>query len=125
MSRSGWRCEWQFGLREWTWLKADPAPWANEPVGGVAVAQLSDDEFLLVGDHARVTLSAASGEGMVVRVEEGGFKGGNIVGDVGLAPYHDQESKVPGAVKEKMKTIDTSLREYAMHDGRVITTHCR
>ncbi|MHC9417559.1 DUF5597 domain-containing protein [Sphingomonas citri] len=71
--------EWQFGMREWTWLKADPAPWANEPVGGVAVAQLSDDEFLLVGDHARVTFSAASGAGMVVRVEEGGFKDGKWV----------------------------------------------
>ncbi|MBB3692606.1 DUF5597 domain-containing protein [Sphingomonas sp. BK580] len=71
--------EWQFGMRDWTWLKADPTPWADEPVGGVAVAQLSDDEFLLVGDHARVTFSAASGEGMVVRVEEGSFSDGKWV----------------------------------------------
>ncbi|TCP37158.1 beta-galactosidase GanA [Sphingomonas sp. BK235] len=72
--------EWQFGMREWTWLKAAPAPWADEPVGGVAVAQISDDEFLLVGDHARVTFSAADGaKGMVVRVEEGSFRDGRWV----------------------------------------------
>ena len=70
--------EWQFGFKNWTWLKSDPAPWASEPVGGVAVAQLSDDEFLVVGDHVRLQFGAADGapNGMVVRVEEGTFKDG-------------------------------------------------
>ena len=70
--------EWQFGMRDWPWLKADPTPWAKEPIGGVAVAQLSADEFLVVGDHVRLQFAAAPGvtNGMVLRVEEGGFRDG-------------------------------------------------
>ncbi len=71
--------EWQFGMREWTWLKSEPAPWAAQPVGGVAVAQLSDSEFLLVGDHVRVRFDPAPGSppnGLVLRVEEGTFRDG-------------------------------------------------
>ena len=83
----GWKIsanwgEWQFGMKEWTWLKSEPAPWGAEPVGGMAVAQLSDDEFLLVGDHVRVNFSAAPGtppNGIVLRVEEGGFHDGKWV----------------------------------------------
>lgn len=71
--------EWQFGQKDWTWLKSEPAPWAAAPVGGVAVIQLSDDEFLLVGDHVRVAIGAAPGtgdNGLVLRVEEGTFRDG-------------------------------------------------
>ncbi|WP_028967549.1 DUF5597 domain-containing protein [Sphingomonas phyllosphaerae] len=73
--------EWQFGMRDWTWLKADPAPWADEPVGGMAVAQLSADEFLIVGDHVRVQIDAVDKTtgAMVLRVEEGGFAAGRWV----------------------------------------------
>lgn len=72
--------EWQFGLKSWTWLKSDPAPWAKEPIGGVAVAQLSDDEFLLIGDHVRMDFASADGKpGMVLRVEEGTFRDGRWV----------------------------------------------
>lgn len=42
--------------------------------------------------------------------KDGSFKGGNFTGLVGLAPYHDFESQVPAAVKEKMKQIDTGLK---------------
>ncbi len=73
--------EWQFGIKTWTWLKSAPAPWADEPIGGVAVAQLSDDEFLVVGDHVRVNFDAADGRpgGLILRVEEGGFQSGRWV----------------------------------------------
>lgn len=73
--------EWQFGLKSWTWLKSEPAPWANEPIGGVAVAQLSADEFLVIGDHVRLNVEAAPGVtgGMVLRVEEGTFRDGRWV----------------------------------------------
>ncbi|GGB41642.1 beta-galactosidase [Sphingomonas metalli] len=73
--------EWQFGLRSWTWLKSDPPSWASDKVGGVAVAQLSDDEFLVVGDHVRVQFSGAPGtdNGIILRVEEGGFRDGRWV----------------------------------------------
>lgn len=76
--------EWQFGLKEWSWLKSDPAPWASEPVGGAAVARLSADEFLVTGDHVRLTFGTRAGgppNGLVVRVEEGHFDRGRWVVD--------------------------------------------
>ncbi|MGK6319546.1 DUF5597 domain-containing protein [Sphingomonas sp. DT-204] len=74
--------EWQFGQKDWTWLKSEPPSWATEPVGGVAVAQLSDDAFLVVGDHVRLSFAAAPGtapNAMVVSVEEGRFEQGRWV----------------------------------------------
>jgi len=74
--------EWQFGLKSWSWLKSDPAPWGKEPIGGIAVAQLSPDEFLLTGDHVRVTFGTRPGgpaNGLVVKVEEGHFDQGRWV----------------------------------------------
>ena len=72
--------EWQFGMKSWTGLKAAPPAWASEPIGGVAVAQLSANEFLVVGDHVRLEFKAASDtDGMVVRVEEGTFRNGQWV----------------------------------------------
>ena len=74
--------EWQFGLKSWSWLKSDPAPWGKEPIGGVAVAQLSPDEFLLTGDHVRVTFGTRPGgpaNGLVVKVEEGHFDHGRWI----------------------------------------------
>nr|WP_232318582.1 DUF5597 domain-containing protein [Sphingomonas sp. TDK1] len=71
--------QWQFGMKEWTFLKSDPAPWGAEKIGGVAVAQLSDDEFLVIGDHVRVTFAAAPGTppgGLMLRAEEGSFVDG-------------------------------------------------
>lgn len=76
--------EWQFGLKEWSWLQSDPAPWAKEPIGGVAVAQLSPDEFLFTGDHVRLNFATRPGgpaNGMVVKVEEGHFDQGRWVMD--------------------------------------------
>lgn len=71
--------EWQFGMKEWTFLKTDPAPWGAEKIGGVAVAQLSDNEFLVVGDHVRVTFAPVEGSapnGLMLRTEEGSFVDG-------------------------------------------------
>lgn len=74
--------EWQFGMKDWEWLKSDQAPWGKEPVGGVAVAQLSANEFLVMGDHVRVSFGGAPGtgsNGVMVRVEEGRFDKGRWV----------------------------------------------
>ncbi|MGY2736762.1 DUF5597 domain-containing protein [Sphingomonas sp. UYP23] len=74
--------EWQFGMKDWEWLKGDAPPWDKQPVGGVAVAQLSADEFLVMGDHVRVSFAGAPGtpaNGIVVRVEEGRFDKGRWV----------------------------------------------
>lgn len=50
-------------------------------------------------------------------VKDGTFKGGNVVGDVGLAPYHSLDSRVPSGVKEKMKTIDKGLKDGSIKTG--------
>ncbi len=73
--------EWQFGMKDWTWLKSEPAPWGKEPIGGVAVAQMGPDEFLVVGDHVRLNIAAADGSAntVLLRVEEGGFRDGRWV----------------------------------------------
>lgn len=75
--------EWQFGQKEW-FPKADAPSWADEPVGGMVVAQLSPDEFLFTGDHVRVSFAAKEGSapgGTVVRVEEGHFQGDDWIMD--------------------------------------------
>jgi len=73
--------QWQFGEKSWTWLKSEPAPWKAEPVGGMAVVQLSRDEFLMVGDHVRARFEPATPDprAMIVRVEEGHFAEGHWV----------------------------------------------
>ncbi|WP_312488193.1 DUF5597 domain-containing protein [Sphingomonas sp.] len=75
--------EWQFGEKSWSWLKSEPAPWAEEPVGGVAVLPLSADEYLMIGDHVRMRFEPATPDprAMVVRVEEGHFADGQWVMD--------------------------------------------
>jgi basic membrane protein A len=46
---------------------------------------------------------------IVKAVQDGSFKGGNVVGDVGLAPYHDLDSKVPADVKSKMTQVTADV----------------
>ena len=76
--------EWQMGLKEWTWIKTEAPPWATQPVGGAVVAQLSPDEFLVAGDHVRMTFAPRTGAaagGIVLRVEEGRFQNGEWLMD--------------------------------------------
>jgi beta-galactosidase GanA len=70
--------QWEFGERDWTWIKSDPHPTKGQPVGGAVVAQLGPDEFLVTGSDARVrfTPAAAGVDGATVRVEEGSFDEG-------------------------------------------------
>ncbi|MDH0867213.1 DUF5597 domain-containing protein [Mitsuaria sp. GD03876] len=69
--------EWQFGERSWPQLKDDAPPSAAKPVGGVAIAQIADDEFIVTGRSARVRFEPdASFQGlgtMLVHAQEGGF----------------------------------------------------
>ena len=73
--------QWQFGHKDWTWMKRDPVPWAGKPVGGAAVAQIAPNQFLVAGDHVRVTFSPGPDvkNGLLLKVEEGGFKDGQWV----------------------------------------------
>ena len=42
-------------------------------------------------------------------VADGSFKGGNVYGEVGLAPFHDLDSKVPADLKTKLEDIRKKL----------------
>jgi beta-galactosidase GanA len=71
---------WQFGEDNWTWIKTDPSPNKDEPIGGAAVIQLGPDEFLVAGSDVRIRFSldkAAAGENsQLLDVEEGTFQDG-------------------------------------------------
>lgn len=47
---------------------------------------------------------------LVKAVSDGTFKGGNTTGLVGLAPFHDNASKVPDAAQTRLKEIDAGLK---------------
>ena len=70
--------EWQFGDKSWPNHPSEPPPGTEKPSGGVAIAQLGPDEFVITGQHARVrigpTQPLSQGHGaMFARVEEGHF----------------------------------------------------
>jgi beta-galactosidase GanA len=68
---------WEFGERDWTWIKSDPHPAKGKPLGGAVVVQLGPDEFLVSGSDARVRFGldkpGAGENGMMLRVEEGTY----------------------------------------------------
>jgi beta-galactosidase GanA len=67
--------EWQFGVKAWT--HAFGSPDRDIPEGGVLIAQLAPDEFLVTGRHARVSFGLSNKNGargfIFDRVEEGHF----------------------------------------------------
>jgi beta-galactosidase GanA len=68
--------EWQFGNKSWPNHPAEFPPGTEQPNGGVAIAQIADNEFVIVGQHARVSIASAQQQGngaMFARVEEGHF----------------------------------------------------
>lgn len=82
VAMKGWKAtvsfgQWQFGEKAWPGNAKEPPPHASQLLGGVAMAQTGDDEFLIVGQYARVriepeTLAGRAGA-MIDRVEQGRF----------------------------------------------------
>jgi beta-galactosidase GanA len=74
---------WNFGEDDWSWTQRDPHPNAERPVGGMLVAQLGPDEFLLTGADVRVRFAlAAPGKGesaQLIEAQEGQFENGEWV----------------------------------------------
>lgn len=74
---------WSFGEDDWTWIERDPHPLADQPVGGMVVAQLGPDSFLLAGTDVRVRLALAAparGESaQIIEAQEGHFDHGRWV----------------------------------------------
>jgi len=78
--------QWQFGMPEWNLSKDknDIPDGTASPSGGVAIAQLGPDQFLVIGYHARASfaVSAADNKAMAYQhVEEGHYKNGKWVMD--------------------------------------------
>lgn len=69
--------DWRFGEKEWAGNAKEFPPNTEKPNGGVAMAQIGDNEFIIVGQNARVRIGGAgSNDGkpsMFDRVEEGQF----------------------------------------------------
>lgn len=76
--------QWQFGTTGTSWLGKTELPAGSEkPSGGVLIAQLGPDEFLVTGLHARVRFGVADSKSklhaMFDRVEEGHYQSGKWV----------------------------------------------
>lgn len=75
------------------------------------------DQYFTVPQAQKVLLSSAMKLitpgvfDLTKMAKEGTFKGGNFVGQVGLAPFHDLDSRVPASVREKLAEIDKGLKE--------------
>jgi basic membrane protein A and related proteins len=81
------------------------------------------DQYETVPEARKVLLSSAMKLikpgvfDLIKAAKDGTFKGGNFTGQVGLAPYHDQDKNVPDAVKTKMKDIDKGLKDNTIQTG--------
>lgn len=82
LTMKGWKAtisfgQWQFGEKEWPGNAAVKPPHAAQAQGGVAIAQIADDEFLILGLHARVRIDPAApmdkGGALIDRAEEGHY----------------------------------------------------
>ncbi len=49
--------------------------------------------------------------------QEGEFPGGNFIGEVGLAPFHDFDATVPQEVKDQIDEINSSLQDGSLETG--------
>jgi beta-galactosidase GanA len=66
----------RFGESAWGGEFAKPAAGTEEPNGGAAIAQISPDEFIVIGHRVRVRMEPAEGtSGMMLRAEQGRFDG--------------------------------------------------
>lgn len=64
----------RFGESSWGGEFAKPAAGTEEPEGGAAMAQISSDEFIVIGQRVRVRMEPAEGtSGMMLRAEQGRF----------------------------------------------------
>ena len=71
--------EWQFGEKEWGLGGNALPPNTEQPNGGVAIAQTGDNEFVVVGQRARLKFGGAGTNAgkptLYAKVEEGSFDG--------------------------------------------------
>ncbi len=89
---------------------------------GVYVIGVDTDQYLTLPKAAPKLLSSATKLisdgvfGLVKAAQGGALKGGNNIGPVGLAPFHDQDANIPAALKDVLKKVDAGLK-----DGSILT----
>ena len=82
---------------------------------GVVAVGVDTDQYLTVPEAKDVIITSAikiidkGVTDQIKKVADGSFKGGNVYGEVGLAPYHDLESKVPADLQAKIKDTAAKL----------------
>lgn len=77
----GW---WEFGEPKYFSTAVGKPDWADKPTGGMLVAKLGENDFLVMGYHARISFDLKdpkTGHGMFDRVEEGRFENGKWIVD--------------------------------------------
>jgi basic membrane protein A len=83
--------------------------------GTVLGIGVDTDQYLSLPEAKSILVSSAMklitpGVFNIVKgVQDSSFKAGNVVGSVGLAPYHDLDSKVPADVKTKMTSVTADV----------------
>ncbi|HMA36037.1 MAG TPA: BMP family ABC transporter substrate-binding protein [Chloroflexia bacterium] len=82
---------------------------------GVLCIGVDTDQYNTVPEAQAVMLSSAEKLltpgvfNLIKAVQDGTLKGGNNNGDVGLAPYHDLDAKVPADVKAKITKLTADI----------------
>jgi basic membrane protein A len=82
---------------------------------GVMAIGVDTDQYLTVPEAKDVLLTSAfkildkGTANLIIAAVKGTLKGGNNFGEVGLAPFHDLESKVPADLKTKLDDIRKQL----------------
>ncbi len=90
---------------------------------GVYVIGVDTDQYLTLPKAAPKMLSSATKLltlgtfNLVKTAQAGSFKGGNNVGDSGLAPFHDTEAAIPAELKDVLKKIDAGLKDGSIKTG--------
>jgi hypothetical protein len=68
--------EWQFGERSWGGAPKDFPAGTESPNGGLSIAQIADNEFVVVGQNVRLRIESTAADAsrwIHARVEEGHF----------------------------------------------------
>lgn len=88
---------------------------AGKADSGVVAIGVDTDQYNTVTEAKSVLLSSSmkiEDKGvtdLLNAIRDGSFKGGNVYGEVALAPFHDFDSKVPADVKAKLQEIQKAL----------------
>ena len=90
---------------------------ADRKDAGVVAIGVDADQYLTVPEAKEVLLSSAMKiidqgvANLIQQVADGTIQGGNFVGEVGLAPFHDFDDKVPAETKARIDELRTQLED--------------